>query len=166
MALIAGQEMEETVEMLGHYFAGAYPHCGTHEGHLFPTVYHALAEGGIFAVGNVGACSPYSPRHAAQYGGFAPGVERKEEVALGVVDEGVALEGVFHLRVLHAHHGDLFGGIFHSGKIVIELKSKYLVKNDVVKQCDFFAAEMFFTEMQFLCGRNVFYRNAISSQQR
>lgn len=115
MLPVAGQQSQQSMEVVGHGFGGYYLHLRMKTGDGLPDRHHLTAQLRVFASGSVRSVvgSVRTSRYEAEDGSVIAGVESDEEITLVVVCGGVSLQGGRQSSVLLSYLRQLFGSKRH-----------------------------------------------------
>lgn len=108
MLPVAGQQSQQSMEVVRHGFGGYYLHLRMKTGDGLPDRHHLTAQLRVFASGSV-----RTSRYEAEDGSVIAGVESDEEITLVVVCGGVTLQGGRQSSVLLSYLRQLFGSKRH-----------------------------------------------------
>lgn len=115
MLPVAGQQSQQSMEVVGHGFGGYYLHLRMKTGDGLPDRHHLTAQLRVFAGGSVRSVvgSVRTSRYEAEDGSIIAGIESDEEITLVVVCGGVTLQGGRQSSVLLSYLRQLFGSKRH-----------------------------------------------------
>lgn len=115
MLPVAGQQSQQSVEVVGHGFGGYNLHLRMKTGDGLPDRHHLTAQLRVFTSGSVRSVvgSVRTSRYEAEDGSIIAGIESDEEITLVVVCGGVALQGGRQSSVLLSYLRQLFGSKRH-----------------------------------------------------
>lgn len=115
MIPVAGQQSQQSVEVVGHGLGGYYLHQRMKTGDGLPDRHHLTAQLRVFASGSVRSVvgSVRTSRYEAEDGSIIAGIESDEEITLVVVCGGVTLQGGRQSSVLLSYLRQLFGSKRH-----------------------------------------------------